>query len=439
VWDGQDAARAQAEAPARGRLSPPDPGPAAARHQLVEGDNLEVLKLLAPELAGQVRCVYIDPPYNTGRAFLYADGLSAGDWLGFLYPRLAAARRLLRRDGILLVSIGEGGASRLELLLEEVFGAGNLLGRFVWTYGLSENQAAISAAHEYVFAVARDAAAFGRFRLTAQDVARLGPEVRDACFRPEQRRNPVSELRVPAGVRSDRGGDFTVPAGTRRRGLEFVDAAEFRAGRLVAPVRLRAAWTMRRLCERWFAALEAGEEPRVVDTKGQRLLEVHFSASGRLSYRKARSAQSKVSSHLHGDALTYTRGREAVQALFDGRCPFDYPKPVALVQRLVELSTHDEDVVLDFFAGSGTTAEAVFRANLADGGRRRVVLVELPAPIDADGIDRRAAREVCAAAGVPATLAALTRERVVRAGRAVAAADPAVDTRVAVRRWLPPA
>ncbi len=83
--------------------------------------------------------------------------------------------------------------------------------------------------------------------------------------------------------------------------------------------------------------------------------------------------------------------------------------------------------------------EAVFRANLADGGRRRVVLVELPAPIDADGIDRRAAREVCAAAGVPATLAALTRERVVRAGRAVAAADPAVDTRVAVRRWLPPA
>lgn len=455
-WHGKRRARQLALTPSTGTLRPcPEESVDwdRTKNLMIEGDNLEVLKLLQKSYNGKVKLIYIDPPYNTGKDFVYPDdfrdnvqnylyltgqldddrkmvssnteasGRFHTDWLNMLYPRVALARHLLSQEGVLFVSIGESEAARLQLTLEELFGEENCLGRFVWTYKLSENQGVISSAHEYILAFAKNRATLPRLRLTGEDLERLGPEISDATFRAEQRKNPISSMTVPAGVRSERGGDFVIPKGKLDLGvasITFESDALFSNGRLARPVRILAAWTMKGQCEEWFAALESGDKnAEIRDSKGQLLLEVFFEASGRLAYRKKREQQSKVSSHLSDQRYTYVRGRTAVEALFDGRCPFSYPKPVALLQRLVELASGDDDVILDFFAGSGTTAQAVMAANAADGGSRQFILVQLPEQVH-EGSE---AARLCSLLDIEPHLAALCAERVRRAGSMLASAN----------------
>ncbi|MEK9502742.1 site-specific DNA-methyltransferase [Gemmatimonadota bacterium DH-20] len=419
-WAGKAQARRIAQTPSAGTLRPvPEESVNwdTTQNLFIEGDNLEVLKLLQKSYHRRVKLIYIDPPYNTGNDFIYPDdytdnlatylkytgqvdeegfkvsanaetsGRYHTRWMNMMYPRLRLARSLLRHDGVVLVSIGEAEAANLRALLGEIFGEENVLGRFVWTYGLSANQGVIAPSHEYVFAAAKDCSAVGLFNLTPEQLEDLGAEVSDACFRPVQRKNPSSEMSVPAGIRSERSEAFIIPKGTLSFGvsqLEFLDPAEFVDGRLKYTVRLRAAWTMKRQCEEWFSAFELGETPEVFDSKGQSLLEVYFSKSGRLSYRKARSAAGSVSSHLTGPELTYSRGRSDCEKLFDGKNPFSYPKPVALLRRLIQHTTDEGDLVLDFFAGSATTACGALAAEQSDGSRRRWIMVQLPEAVPAD-------------------------------------------------------
>ncbi len=421
----------------------------STRNVLIEGDNLEVLKVLQKAYLNKVKMIYIDPPYNTGNDFIYPDnytesieaylqytgqidaegrrfstntessGRFHSKWLNMMYPRLSLARNLLKEDGVIFVSIGETEASNLDYLLKLIFGEENVIGRFLWTYSLSENQGIISNTHEYVFVAVRDASKFSRFRLTLADLERLGAEVSDACFRPVQYKNPMSEIVVPAGTRSDKGGDFIIPKGTLEFGVatcEFLDAAVFVNGVLTSSVRVSAAWTMKSQIQAWFNAREAGHGD-VLDSKGQKVTEIFFSSTGRLSYKKERSQQSKVSSHISDSTMTYVRGRAAVENLFDGDCPFDYPKPPELMRRFVELVTDENDLILDFFAGSGTTAQGVLNASMGDSISRRWILVQLPEPI-VDGVASQAdAVKWCKKLSLPPFISELTRERVKRLGK----------------------
>ncbi len=413
---------------------------------LIEGDNLEVLKVLQKAYLGKVKMIYIDPPYNTGNDFIYPDNFSESlqtyleytgqadsegrrfstnteasgrfhsKWLNMMYPRLSLARTLLQDDGVMLVSIGETEASNLDQLLKVIFGEENIIGRFLWTYSLSENQGMISNTHEYVFVAARDISKFSRFRLTLADLERLGAEVSDACFRPVQAKNPMSEIVVPAGTRSEKGGNFTIPLGVLEFGVatcEFLDQAVFKNGVLQSDTRVAAAWTMKSQILAWFKVKETGEG-EVLDSKGQKVIEIYFSTTGRLSYRKERSQQSKVSSHISDSSMTYVRGRAAIEQLFDGDCPFDYPKPPELMKRFVELVTEENDLILDFFAGSGTTAQGVVSASIGDSLPRKWMLVQLPEPI-LEGVPSQAsAAKWCKKLSLPPYISELTRERIKR-------------------------
>ena len=413
---------------------------------MIEGDNLEVLKVLQKSYLGKVKMIYIDPPYNTGNDFIYPDSFSESlqtyleytgqtdsegrrfstntessgryhsKWLNMMYPRLALARNLLKDDGLIFISIGETEASNLDQLLKIIFGEENIIGRFLWTYSLSENQGIISNTHEYIFVAAKDSSKFNRFRLTMADLERLGSEVSDACFRPVQPKNPMSELMIPAGTRSERGGDFSIPKGIIEFGVatcEFLDEAVFRDGQLTKQVRVSAAWTMKSQMQAWFNSHELGRG-EVLDSKGQKVIEIYFSSTGRLSYRKERSQQSKVSSHISDPTMTYVRGRSAVEDLFDGDCPFDYPKPPELMRRLVELATDADDLILDFFAGSGTTAQGVVSASIGDSLPRRWIMVQLPEPIIAENPSQAAAAKWCEKLSLPPQISQLTRERIKR-------------------------
>jgi adenine-specific DNA-methyltransferase len=413
---------------------------------LIEGDNLEVLKVLQKAYLGKVKMIYIDPPYNTGNDFIYPDNFSESlqtyleytgqvdssgrrfstntessgrfhsKWLNMMYPRLSLARDLLKDDGVILISIGETEASNLDQLLKVIFGEENVIGRFLWTYSLSENQGIISNTHEYIFVAAKDASKFNRFRLTLADLERLGSEVSDACFRPVQAKNPMSEILIPAGTRSEKVGDFVIPKGVLEFGVatcEFLDEARFKNGVLTTDTRVAAAWTMKSQILAWFKT-QADGDGVVLDSKGQKVTEIYFSTTGRLSYRKERSQQSKVSSHISDSTMTYVRGRAAVEQLFDGDCPFDYPKPPELMRRFVELVTEADDLILDFFAGSGTTAQGVVSASIGDLLPRRWILVQLPEQI-VDGVpSQEVAAKWCKKLSLPPLISELTRERLKR-------------------------
>jgi len=445
-WPGKREAAFAANAPIAKTLRPDRAASVdfdTTKNLFIEGDNLDALKLLQEPYLGSVKLIYIDPPYNTGNDFIYNDdfaetsaeylqqsgqvddvgnrltsnsgsnGRFHSDWLSMMLPRLKLARNLLTEDGVILISIGGLETPRVEQLLSMVFGEGNLLGRFVWTYTQSANQGAISSTHEHVVAATKSASAFGQFKLTAFELEKLGETVTDACFRAVQAKNPASELEIPAGTRIEGEGTREIAAGELSFGvskLEFLDSARFEGGFLVEAVRLRAAWTMKDQCVAYFDGVRRGRRATVTDTKGQPLEEIFFNREGRLMYRKRRSAQSKVSSHIHGPAMTYSRGRQSVSELFGGLPLFSYPKPVALIERLVALSTDGDDVVLDFFAGSSTTGHAVLAQNAADGGSRRFIMVQLDEVCHPDS--------EAAKAGFP-DIAELSRERIRRAGHKV--------------------
>jgi adenine-specific DNA-methyltransferase len=385
-----------------------------ARNIFIEGDNLELLKLLQTAYNDRAKLVYLDPPYNTANDLVYKDdfsdelahylqvtgqvdsdgnkllasiessGRKHSGWLTMMYPRLFLARNLLRQDGILAISIDTIEFANLKSLVIDIFGEENYIGEIIWTYSHGENAADISKNHEYLLMVARDAQEFPGFRLTQKELFELGAEISDACFRAPQPKNPLSLLEVPAGVRSQKSGSFTIPKGEVHFGVsycEFMSDAHFVEGILQNPVQIRAAWTMKTQCSDWFKGMADSSSPKVLDSKGQTVLEIFFGNTGRLSYRKERSASSKVSSHWSGTELTYSRARADLEALFEKGNPFSYPKPVALLQRIVELTTESDDLILDLFAGSATTGEAVLRQNILDGSNRQFLLATIDEPV----------------------------------------------------------
>jgi adenine-specific DNA-methyltransferase len=391
-WPGKQAAAAAAAKPTTAVLVPePEKslGGDGARNVFVEGDNLDALKLLADEYAGAVKVVYADPPYNTGHTFLYADDFSAetghrrADWASMMYPRLLLARELLRADGSLMLSIGDEEVATLRLLLDEVFGPANHAATFAVVRaeggGLAKQ---VVRGHDYLLVYARDIRQFAPLR------------------RPKEIRGRVVQWR---------GEDHWIEEDWLRRrfgaygSCEYDEIEEYHGDRKRAEV---------------DAGLAEGRY-RLVEKKDGRVL------VGRL--RKVAADSSKfhsVQKHLNKDAAAdFTEiGMPAV---------FDFPKPVSLICDLVlgaTFNSKDEgDLVLDFFAGSGTTGHAVLRRNARDGGNRRYLLVQRPEPLAGDTALHRRATQFCRDNGLDPQLAELTRERLRRAASFFGGAHPGVD------------
>lgn len=391
---------------------------ATTSNAIIEGDNLEVLKTLQHAYHGQVKLIYIDPPYNTGGDFIYPDDYAEGlasyqrftrqvndeghalttnvnksgryhsRWLTMMYPRLYLARNLLREDGVIFVSIDDHEVHNLRLLMDEIFGEENFLGCITWEkkYAPANDKADFSASHDYLLVYARSRPRDKQGRITAL----LAREARDDDMNAAYE-NPDNDARGPW-----KAGDYTCNKSADERPNLFYPIKNPHTGEEVFPKRTRV----------WAYGKEAHEE-NVRDNR------VWWGVGGRNktpAYKRFLSEVSGVVAQTvwrWDDAGHNDEAKKELLALFaDATEVFGTPKPTALIRKILQLATSREgsDLILDFFAGSGTTAQAVLELNLEDGGNRKFILVQLPEPTGRADF---------------ATIAEITKERVRRVIRRI--------------------
>lgn len=400
-WPGRDAARRASEEPARGALVvDPDSGHAAedAIHAVIEGDNLDVMRLLRPVYRGRVQLAFLDPPYNTGRNLAYADrfrepsrqylarsgqtddpietrGRLHANWLSFMRPRLALVHELLAPTGFCVVTIDDGEVAVLRLLLDEIFGEDGFVAHAVWQKAYVANQTAkhLSNTHDHVLIYARDAAEArsGRLPRSPRQLAAF--------------RNPDDDPRGPWKAENLSAGK------PYSKGTFVITTPE---GRTVRPPPGRWWRCSEERYRQWAA------DGRIwfgKDGRGRPMLKKYLS--------EVRAGLTPDTWWTHEDCGSNKEASTHLKALFHGRAAFDTPKPVRLLERIVTLFCPDGGLVLDPFAGSGTTGHAVLEVSARDGKRRPFVLVQLPEPTAEDALPtlahvcRERLRRACAERG----------------------------------------
>ena len=447
-WPGKRAAALAAGTPAATRLredASASVHAASTGNLFIAGDNLEALKLLRETHGRAVKLIYIDPPYNTRNDFVYiddfavsarafrrgalleddveddldedpgddgddgADGRFHSAWLSMMYPRLLLARDLLAVDGVGFVSIDANEMAQLKLLLSEVFGARNVIATIVWVSNLKGRQISgggPAGTHEYIICFARNADAVARFRGSAADLHALMPAVyRRADYAlkydakgPYVTKNELYNTNSRFNERTAPTMVFRIhyhPGTGEVLVTDIDDDTEF-AGFVTAMPHPNHRPGLRWHAWRWSRA-------RVLEHSDDLEFDV---TGGTLRIRtKVRDVDGMTLKDVIIGPSTMTGQRDLDD--LGMRRLFDAPKPVALLRTLIAVTTSDNDIVLDFFAGSGTTGQAVMEQNADDGGRRRFVLVQLDDPVPP--------RSEAAAAGF-GTIADVTIERMRRAG-----------------------
>jgi adenine-specific DNA-methyltransferase len=414
----------------------------STQNLFIEGDNLDALKLLQETYLGKVKLIYIDPPYNTGADLIYEDDFSENsesylvksnqideekrrltlnseakgrfhsDWLTMIYQRLRLARTLLSEDGVLFISIDENEVVNLRKVCDEIFGEGNAISPFIWSLPRGINAGHISRAHEYVIGYAKDKSYLPLFNKLGDSEFSI-----DRCNKKVDRRHPASDISFRAGIRYE-GQDRVITGAIE--GSERIDIQgqlEFKNGALAKNVTLSAGWTMKNMIQDWL------DGKKVYDTKGQEIVEFFFKDNGKLYSKKKVAFESPKS--ILTDVPDTQAARLQIAELMGNQDVFSYPKPSALIERFIRLSTEPNDVVLDFFSGSGTTAQAVFDINLSDkNSKRKFILVQWPEELDESNEDHQAAIDFCKSINRPSNIAEISKERVRRAGKKVSQANP---------------
>ena len=434
-WHGKQRARQLALAPSTATLRPcPEESLAwdSTRNMMIEGDNLEVLKLLQRSYTNKVKLIYIDPPYNTGKDFVYRDNHRDGvanylkitgqidgngdklrsntdasgrfhtNWLNMMYPRLKVARTLLREDGLIAVSIDQGELSNLLIVMAELFGEENffaiLTRRAMHTVRNSSKDFNLHA--DYLLVYGRNKAWFEespeRYIRQPQDKSGSYPHD-DGDGRGPYKLDPLHARNyyTPYRHEFENGvvweppkGRYPAYAADTLARMEQEDRIAFERGEPKA--------------KRYLAEVQQGVPPNtVLDPK-----DVGFNAEGTRELREVLGAD-KV---------------------------FPQPKPSRLVRYLLQLANDPDAIVLDFFAGSGTTGHAVMAQNVEDGGKRRYMLVQLPEPVDENNNGHQMAAEFLKDAGRRRNLSELTKERLRRTSAHIGR-EPAAKTDLGFRAF----
>jgi adenine-specific DNA-methyltransferase len=461
-WHGKRRARQIALTPSTGTLRPcPEESVDwdTTQNLMIEGDNLEVLKLLQKSYAGKVKLIYIDPPYNTGKDFVYPDNFQDNiknyleltgqvdgegrklstnteasgrfhtEWLNMMFPRLKLARTLLAPDGFLLVSIDDSELSNLRTVLNEVMGEENFIAVLVYDRNRKNDARFFSVGHEYVVVYARDKALltelntrlrspkegvedvrveFERLsKLHENDWAAVGRGLRDfySEFGEDDPRAPLArytKVDERGPFRTD--GDPSWPGGG---GPEY-DVLHPLTGK--ACKKPGGGW-------RWPTAERMKEE---ID-KGN----IVFGSDETTIPSVRRNLFEKDEQLMRSVTFSYAqKASQDFTRIFDGKKVFDNPKSYLDMERLVTYLSEPGEIVLDFFAGSGTTAHGVWLANRTVATPRRFIMVQLPERLDSGVRDHKVAAGLCDALRKPRTIAEITKERLRICGKEIAGQSP---------------
>ena len=389
----------------------------------IEGDNLDVLKCLKETYSGKIKMIYIDPPYNTGNDFVYNDDFAESaseylansgqyddqgnrlvtntesngryhtDWLNMIYPRLKVARDLLTDDGVIFISIDENEVSNLKRIGAEVFGENNFVGAVIWERAFSPKNDAkyLSDSHDYILIFAKNINMFaiGKLPRTEEMNARY--------------KNPDNDPRGPWS-----SGDLT--AKTYSAAYDYPITTP--SGKIISPTNGRSWVTskdnMLKLIKDnriWF-----GENGDNTPRYKRFLSEMNDGVVATTIWK-------------YEDVGHSQEGRQELKKLFNDKGYFDGPKPIRLLSRVFQIANLSKnDIILDFFSGSASTAHALIKLNTEDGGNRKFIMVQLPEQTDAKSEAYKAGyKNICE----------IGKERIRRAGKKIKAENPnatALDT-----------
>lgn len=355
------------------------PGGVDSENIYIEGDNLDALKLLQETYLGKVKMIYIDPPYNTGNDFIYEDDFAQDaseyadnsgqtdeegnrlvqnsesngryhtDWLNMIYPRLRIARDFLADDGVIFISIDDNEQENLKKVCDEIFGSNNFLAQVVWerAYAPINLKKNFSVSHDYILVYGKNSSL-----IQTNGIARTNES-------DNRYQNPDNDPRGPWS-----SSDISVGPAIK----ENIYPITTPSGRVVEPPAGRS-WRLSRQAFRerlqdnriWFGS-DGNGVPRIKRFKSE-LRKTGITPMTVWDYREVGHSQSAT---------------QDLQKLMGGKKYFDYPKPVPLIQRCIQLYSEEDSIVMDFFAGSATTAHAVMQQNSEDGGKRQYILVQIP-------------------------------------------------------------
>ena len=339
--------------------------PTNVGNKIIHGDNLEALKSLLPEYEGRIKCIYIDPPYNTGNeSWVYNDNVNhpkikkwLGEvvgkdgedltrhdkWLCMMYPRLKLLHKLLAKDGAIFISIDDNEQAHLKLICDEIFGSNNFVANFIWNHRKSsQNDTDVSLSHNYTFCFSKNRKSFRinplsivEKKFSNPDDDPLGPWIADPMDAPNVRTNLEYEI-----INPNTGEVFLPPKGRHWRFTKEKYDEAFKTNRIIFG---KTGKTKPQYKRYLFEAEEKGTNPFTI----------------------------------WNELGTATDATKELMQIFGGVKIFDTPKPTTFINRILQLSTEKDSIVLDSFAGSGTTAHAVLNLNKQDGGNRKFILIEM--------------------------------------------------------------
>lgn len=441
TWPGKRDAIRAAQTPTTATLMPDKQNSIdwdTTQNVFIEGDNLEVLKILQKHYYGKIKMIYIDPPYNTGKDFVYSDnyadsignyleitgqtdeggklstnsesdGRFHSNWLNMMYPRLKLARNLLAQNGFVFISIDESEHANLKKLCDEIFGEDNLIGSMIWAAGRKNDSKFISLSHEYLLCYARS-----RKTLTENGVTwKMRKKGLDAIYMAAER------------IIREYGSDYDSASAALKAWFKALpDNDESKKNKHYSRIDARGVYFADNISwpggggPSYDVLHPITGKPVKIPSRGwlfqKETMDEHIRAD-RVLFGKTEDAVPTFKRYLKDTeyetpySVFYQDGRAATKRLTKlmGCKVFNFPKDESVLQTLITMTIQDDDIILDFFAGSGTTAHAVMQLNAEDGGNRRCISVQLPEPTGEKSEARKAGYE---------TISQITRERIRRAG-----------------------
>lgn len=433
TWAGKAQARREAHKPSTGTLRPCKEESVnwdSTENLYIEGDNLEVLKLLQKSYNGKVKMISIDPPYNTGKDFVYkdnykdnlrnyqelsgqidsdgnklttnteSDGHYHSNWCNMIYPRLILARNLLKEDGVIFINIDDNEVENLRKIADEIFGEENFVGSFcVKSTPNARDYGHIGKMHEYCLFYVKDLFEAETFLIPDEDKTfRYEDEIggynihplynSNEAFHKGNRKNLYYPFYINLDEKIGDDGFFKISLEKLNNSVEVYPPLSNKNS-------VQFVW-------RW--GVEKSKANLNKEILGYQTSEGEFRI-----VQKMRTSSKVIRSIIDSKGVSSRRGTAEVEGIFDKKL-FSFPKPIELIKNFVQCGSGENDLILDFFSGSATTAHAVMQLNAEDGGSRKHIMVQLPEPTDEKSEANKAGYK---------TIAEIGKERIRRAGKKI--------------------